>query len=839
MANGGYGGPSTARANNGGPSAAPATPQAEAVQSKRDLASWWKGFKRGNPKGQEEKDIESQGIFGVPLGQSIRYANVAISLVNEQGQSYIYGYVPIVVAKCGVYLKEKATDVEGIFRLSGAEKRIKDLKQIFDSPDRYGKGLDWSGYTVHDAANILRRYFNQLPEPIIPLDFYERFRAPLRNHQASAVGPMDAQGPDIGHFDTDAAIRTYQMLITELPPLNRQLLLYILDLLAVFASKSDLNKMTTPNLAAIFQPGLLSHPTHDLSPPAYRLSQDVLIFLIENQDSFLIGMQGTEADEATVQDVQSGANSPLKAPTTPTIPARSKTVISRSGSTASAGADSVRRFGGVRRNVSVSSRHSKQSVGAPSPVTPSYGTPHASSNTGIGVHRSNTVPSKKSPAVAGRRFNQSKTSDPPTPTSGVPQSAQIATVLQSPGRDATISLPPPASSSKMPEPPEAMTPSESEDTTPLAAPVGSTSSAILIPPGAEQTQRKPSYQMSPPSSGPNSFADANALKTPPIASANAPRAFFDSLLKISPRSEVDKKDGRRPNKLQKKRIPGSAMSSAQSSNQSLHGGDATTESPAFQVAPVAAFLPGSDSRPLESPQEPSQYTTAESTPQSATPAASSPLRTSGTNLKNLSPTASFNSHSSVADLSEADHHDESATQSDKAEKKRRWRFSSSQRHDKDLQATNLSTSNFGSVVGGERSMSSISSTGRPRKSTTNDSNPFSSEQSTTSTSSAVQQQPPAEVPVVSGVAAKEEKKGALSWIKGKLQERKEREEEKKRAKTPPRNGATDRSSSKQSLSASDASRGRSIDAPREQTAAPPQERAIEPVREEDLTPKAE
>ena len=49
----------------------------------------------------------SHGIFGVPLQTSIRYANVAISLYNDEGQSYIYGYVPIVVAKCGVYLKEK------------------------------------------------------------------------------------------------------------------------------------------------------------------------------------------------------------------------------------------------------------------------------------------------------------------------------------------------------------------------------------------------------------------------------------------------------------------------------------------------------------------------------------------------------------------------------------------------------------------------------------------------------------------------------------------------------------------------------------------------------------
>lgn len=47
------------------------------------------------------------GIFGVPLNVSIKYANVAISLTGDDGQSFIYGYVPIVVAKCGVFLKEK------------------------------------------------------------------------------------------------------------------------------------------------------------------------------------------------------------------------------------------------------------------------------------------------------------------------------------------------------------------------------------------------------------------------------------------------------------------------------------------------------------------------------------------------------------------------------------------------------------------------------------------------------------------------------------------------------------------------------------------------------------
>lgn len=134
--------------------------------------------------------------------------------------------------------------MEGIFRLNGSEKRIKELKHIFDSPDRYGKGLSWDGYTVHDAANVLRRYLNDLPEPVVPLELYEKFREPLRGATKSAVG--DAEGPHfVDDFDVDGAIVKYQQLIKELPPLNRQLLLYILDLLAVFAAKADENRMST------------------------------------------------------------------------------------------------------------------------------------------------------------------------------------------------------------------------------------------------------------------------------------------------------------------------------------------------------------------------------------------------------------------------------------------------------------------------------------------------------------------------------------------------------------------------------------------------------------------
>ncbi|KAK2882489.1 hypothetical protein FQN49_000319 [Arthroderma sp. PD_2] len=430
---------------------------AHSPPSKRDLAGWWRQFKRSTKKDDSVLASQTPGIFGIPLNVSIKYANVAISLTGDDGKSFIYGYVPIVVAKCGVFLKEKATDVEGIFRLSGSAKRIKDLQEIFNSPDRFGKGLDWTGYTVHDAANVLRRYLNQLPEPIVPLEFYERFRDPLRHRQGRPDGEEAAAQVDKEHgFDRDAAVATYQQLIKELPPLNRQLLLYILDLLTVFASKSDLNRMTAANLAAIFQPGMLSHPSHDMSPQEYKLSQDVMVFLIENQDNFLFGMTGTAADAQTVKNIQGGM-----------YPQLQKTTIRRSASNASGGADSLRKYEALRRNMSISSRHSKNSNGnVASPTTPSSN----AIGGGIGIHRSNTVPSKRaggfSPPNTFTR-QQPPATPPSANLSPAPQSLQAS---RSPSR-----TPQEHETSRLVEQPE--TPLQQPENSPFVAAAADTAPA--------------------------------------------------------------------------------------------------------------------------------------------------------------------------------------------------------------------------------------------------------------------------------------------------------------------------------------------------------------------------
>ena len=106
---------------------------------------------------------------------------------------------------------------------------------------------------------------------MVPLQFYDRFRSLL---------PDPASHETIVPGTTKLA---FLSLMTELPTLQRQILLYLTDLLAVFASHSDINDMIAPKLAAIFQPGILSHPQHELLPRERQLSQKVLVFLINNE----------------------------------------------------------------------------------------------------------------------------------------------------------------------------------------------------------------------------------------------------------------------------------------------------------------------------------------------------------------------------------------------------------------------------------------------------------------------------------------------------------------------------------------------------------------------------
>ncbi|KAG8905295.1 hypothetical protein FRB99_000268 [Tulasnella sp. 403] len=224
----------------------------------RGLRSWWKRFRTGLSARVSrpfiplftrpaDPDRSASGdVFGTRLHDSLRVASVQIATANQEGELFVWGYVPVVVAKCGLYLKENckhpmmlvgravtstlATETPGIFESSRASARaVDELQAIFSAGPRFGKDLDWkaTAFTPFDVAGVFLRYLNRLPEPLIPYDLYADFRT-LGVPQAS----------------TSDAITEARRMVKLLPRINQYALLYVLDLLGVFARKADMNLLT-------------------------------------------------------------------------------------------------------------------------------------------------------------------------------------------------------------------------------------------------------------------------------------------------------------------------------------------------------------------------------------------------------------------------------------------------------------------------------------------------------------------------------------------------------------------------------------------------------------------
>lgn len=252
------------------------------IESDRDPFN----LRRDSLKTSDTSDT-SEPVFGVALQTSRLYASVVMD-VNCDIRSCCK--VPTIIAETSMFLEKKGTstqprlsnsspispgvDAKYIFWAGRSARRLKQLYNVFNSPPCYGRDFNWTAYTAHDAASLLLCYLVKLLEPIITFDFYDRFRDIRRDHLMSqwdtVCGKMEL------HHHKDKAV-------TALPPENKATLRHILKLLALFASKSNLNRMTTAKLATQFQPGILAPPRDAMNIAATQLCQQVLRLLIDGQ----------------------------------------------------------------------------------------------------------------------------------------------------------------------------------------------------------------------------------------------------------------------------------------------------------------------------------------------------------------------------------------------------------------------------------------------------------------------------------------------------------------------------------------------------------------------------
>ncbi|KAM8764599.1 GEM-interacting protein [Rhynchonycteris naso] len=159
--------------------------------------------------------------------------------------------VPFVVTKCTAEIEQRALGVQGIYRISGSRVRVERLCQAFEN----GRALvDLSGNSPHDVSSVLKRFLQELTEPMIPFHFYDAFISLAKalhanpGHNAGTPSPS----PEVIHL--------LKNLLVQLPDSNYNTLRHLVAHLFRVAAQFEENKMSANNLGIVFGPTLLRPP---------------------------------------------------------------------------------------------------------------------------------------------------------------------------------------------------------------------------------------------------------------------------------------------------------------------------------------------------------------------------------------------------------------------------------------------------------------------------------------------------------------------------------------------------------------------------------------------------
>ncbi|KAI1082944.1 RhoGAP-domain-containing protein [Whalleya microplaca] len=182
-----------------------------------------------NSQGQGEQRGPIRQAFGAPLADA----------VNFNGPFDVNVPLPAVVYRCIQYLDSKnAIREEGIFRLSGSNIVIKQLRERFNSEGDVNLLVDETYYDIHAVASLLKLYLRELPTTILTGDLHMQF---------VSVTEMSNHREKIGALAE---------LVQRLPLANETLLKYLIAFLIKIINHADMNKMTVRNVGIVFSPTL-------------------------------------------------------------------------------------------------------------------------------------------------------------------------------------------------------------------------------------------------------------------------------------------------------------------------------------------------------------------------------------------------------------------------------------------------------------------------------------------------------------------------------------------------------------------------------------------------------
>ncbi|CAF0838380.1 unnamed protein product, partial [Didymodactylos carnosus] len=175
---------------------------------------------------KRRKSKRSLAVFGKSIDK----------LLNTQDGSV--EYIPRIVAKCIEIVERDGLKETGIYRVCCVASELHKLRRHFDQSYSTAESI-LEQKNVHVAANLLKLFFRELPEPLFTTQLYSLF---LR-----AIQMNDPDNQRLSLLEN----------VSNLTHTNRQILYYLLDHLIRISQHSQQNMMHLENLAVVFGPTLM------------------------------------------------------------------------------------------------------------------------------------------------------------------------------------------------------------------------------------------------------------------------------------------------------------------------------------------------------------------------------------------------------------------------------------------------------------------------------------------------------------------------------------------------------------------------------------------------------
>ncbi|XP_058525084.1 SLIT-ROBO Rho GTPase-activating protein 2 isoform X2 [Ochotona princeps] len=176
--------------------------------------------------------------------------------------------IPLVVESCIRFISRHGLQHEGIFRVSGSQVEVNDIKNAFERGEDPLAG-DQNDHDMDSIAGVLKLYFRGLEHPLFPKDIF---------HDLTACVTMENL--------QERALHIRKVLLV-LPKTTLIIMRYLFAFLNHLSQFSEENMMDPYNLAICFGPSLMSVPEgHDQVSCQAHVNELIKTIIIQHENIF-------------------------------------------------------------------------------------------------------------------------------------------------------------------------------------------------------------------------------------------------------------------------------------------------------------------------------------------------------------------------------------------------------------------------------------------------------------------------------------------------------------------------------------------------------------------------